>query len=720
MSTIFIPGTSMTQFTVLSPILTAPLSLQSEKRLHFGLGLERSATIEILWPSGFRQTLHDIACDPFITIDEPSIVKPPLKPYKQKRMKSTTSISVHSPYRISQSRLATCLLLVSCACFARLPAQSTDDKQAQKPNEGAQQSSSAGGVNTAGPHAAVLDELHRPITAGGFVKTGPVVFEDIAEKAGLARWKHQMGTPAKEYILETVGSGVGLIDYDNDGWLDIYLVNGSTYDALSGKGTAPHAGLFHNNHDGTFTDVAAKAGVTNDRWGFGVAIADYDNDGWPDIYVTNFGKNRLFHNNHDGTFTDVAEKAGVSLGNWSTGATWGDFDGDGKLDLFVPGYVHYDLASPPTQGSKDVAFSFCQFRGVRVMCGPRGLIGEPDHLFHNNGDGTFADVSVKAGVADQKSKYYGLASLFLDVNNDGKADLLVANDSTPNYLYLNKGDGTFEDASLVSGYALNESGRETASMGIAAGDLTHNGLIDLFNTTFSDDYKPLYRNDGDANFTDVSYQYKIAEPTIPFLGWGAGFFDYDNDGWLDLFFVNGHVYPQVDTQDWGTSWKQRALLFHNNAGKLELVPAVEGTGLAKLSVARGLAFGDLFNDGRLDAVVNNLDGTPSLFRNVANQKNHWLELKLIGGPHSPRDAVGATVYVTAAGFRQRADITSGGSFASSSDPRLHFGIGSATSLDRIEIHWPSGVSEVIRVPGIDSIYTIVEGKGTPTSAVSAK
>ena len=265
--------------------------------------------------------------------------------------------------------------------------------------------------------------------------------------------------------------------------------------------------------------MTAKAGVANDRWGFGAVIGDYDNDGWPDIYVTNFGKNRLYHNNHDGTFTDVAEKAGVTLGNWSTGATWGDYDGDGRLDLFVPGYVHYDLAQvPPTGGAG--ARSFCQFRGVAVMCGPGGLKGEPDHLFHNNGDGTFTDVSVKAGVADLKSTYYGLASLFIDVNNDGRVDLLVADDSTPNYLYLNKGDGTFEDASFASGYALNESGRETASMGIAEGDMLHNGRIDLFNTTFSDDYKPLYINDGDGNFTDVSYQYGIAEPTVPFSGLG--------------------------------------------------------------------------------------------------------------------------------------------------------------------------------------------------------
>jgi enediyne biosynthesis protein E4 len=373
----------------------------------------------------------------------------------------------------------------------------------------------------------------------------------------------------------------------------------------------------------------------------------------------------------------------------------------------VPGYIHYDIGAPPQM----IANSFCQFRGVRVMCGPRGLPGEPDHLFHNNGDGSFTDVSVAAGVADEKMTYYGLASLFIDVNNDGKVDLLVADDSTPNYLYVNKGNGTFDDESYASGYALNESGRETASMGIAAGDLTHNGLIDLYITTFSDDYKPLYRNDGNTSFTDVSYQMGIAEPTIPFLGWGTSFFDYDNDGWLDLFEANGHVYPQVDGMNWGTSWQQRPLLLHNVKGKLQFVPAVEGTGLAEVTSGRGMAFGDLFNDGKIDVVINNLDGTPSLLRNVVVNSNHWLELRLVGGPKSPRDAIGATVYVTANGFRQRGDVVSGGSYASSSDQRLHFGLGDATAVDAVEVHWQGGQVERIKLQGVDAIYTIVEGSG---------
>ncbi len=590
-------------------------------------------------------------------------------------------------------------------------------QQAQEP-AGRSEAPSSGGVNSGPPQPAQFDQQHRPITAGGFQKSGPVVFEDDSEKAGLTKWTHKMGTPEKKYIIETNGSGIGLIDYDNDGWLDIYVVNGSTFDALDGKETPPHAALFHNNHDGTFTDVAAKAGVTNDRWGFGVAIADYDNDGWPDIYVTNWGKNRLYHNNHDGTFTDVAEKAGVQLGNWSTGATWGDYDGDGRLDLFVPGYVHFDRSNLPSAGENGVADTFCTYRGVPVNCGPRGLKGEPDHLFHNNGDGTFTDVSEKAGVAD-KPGYYGLSSLFADINNDGKVDLLVANDSTPNYLYINKGDGTFEDDSYSSGYALNESGRETASMGIAAGDFLNNGMVDIFNTTFSDDYKVLYRNDGDANMTDVSYQMGIADVTVPFLGWGDAFLDYDNDGWKDLMMADGHVYPQVDKEPWGTSWAERPMLFHNVGGKkFEAVPPVEGTGLADVISGRGMAVGDLFNDGKLDVVINVMDGHPVLLRNVSPDRNHWLELKLVGGPKSPRDAVGATVYVTANGIRQRGDVLSGGSYASTNDPRPHFGLGQATTVDDIEVHWPNGTTEHFAVQGVDRIATITEGQGSRTSAAT--
>ena len=584
------------------------------------------------------------------------------------------------------------------------------EQRTAKGQEGAQPPSPSGS-STGGAYPAQPG----PPTVSGTVAKGDVPFVDVTANSGLQAWKHVSGDIPKRFILDAIGSGVALLDYDNDGWLDVYLVNGSTEAALAGKAPVPSAALFHNNHNGTFTDVTQKARVSNSRWGVGAVAADFDNDGWPDLYVTNYGKNRLYRNNHDGTFTDVAEQAGVALGGWSTGATWGDYDGDGRLDLFVPGYVQFDPGNAPDLNPAASNLAFCSFRGVRVYCGPHGLPGEGDHLFRNNGNGTFTDVSTAAGVAD-KPGYYGLASAFVDVNNDGKPDLLVANDSTPNYLYLNKGDGTFEDASYASGYALNKDGRETASMGIATGDFRNNGLIDIFNTTFSDDYKPLYRNDGDANFTDVSYEMHIAEGTIPFLGWGTAFLDYDNDGWKDLAFVNGHVYQSADTNPWGTSWQERMLLFHNAQGKgLTPVPAVTGTALAKPRSSRGLAVGDLFNDGNLCLVINNIEGAPTVLCRKPENHNHWIDLHLIGSGKSPRDATGATVCLTAGGQRQRGDIVAGGSFASGSDPRLHFGLGSAATVDTLEVHWPGSQAETIAAPGVDGIYVIRQGTGRAES-----
>src|SRR6266699_1757811 len=560
--------------------------------------------------------------------------------------------STSAPRRLASLLLALVALSALALCQFALSQQSTQTASEEPQNFPSPRPS---GMSTGGIHAPIKDSHSRPITAGGFVDGAPVVFIDITHQAGLDKFHHRSGSPEKSTIIEAPGSGVALLDYDNDGWLDIYLLNGSTVAASKGAEPAPRAVLFHNNHDGTFTDVTEKAGVSNDRWGFGVAVADYDNDGWPDIYVSNYGKNRLYHNNQDGTFTDVAEKAGVALGGWSTGPTWGDYDRDGLLDLFVPGYVHYDLDRPILAGKGGVPEGACQYRGVDVFCGPIGLLGESDHLFHNNGDGTFTDVSLKAGVADREGRY-GFASVFADVDDDGWLDLIVANDSTPNYLF---------------------------------------------------------RNDGDANFTDVSFKAGLGNPTIPFLGWGTGFLDFDNDGLLDLFIANGHVYPVADKRDWGATWAQRPQLFRNLDGaNFQEVPPATGSGLASVVCARGAAFGDLFNDGHIDVVLNNLDSAPTLLRNVVSNGNHWLTLKLVDGPKSPRDAIGAKVFLTSGRVRQRADVFSGGSYASSSDPRVHFGLGPVAKVDKLEIHWPSGAVELVSLSAIDRILTVVEGKGT--------
>ncbi|HEX6622704.1 MAG TPA: CRTAC1 family protein [Pyrinomonadaceae bacterium] len=576
------------------------------------------------------------------------------------------------------------------------------------------QQSQSMGVSTG---SAVVSVTKR--TVGVVDPKAPKVFEDVTARTALAAFRHRSGGAAKDYILETVSGGVAIFDYDNDGLADIYLLNGSTFAAERGREKPPRAALYRNLGNWKFEDVTEKAGVGNERWGMGVAVGDYDNDGHADLFVGNYGTSRLYRNNGDGTFTDVAPRVGVARKGWSTGASFGDYDRDGRLDLFVPGYVEFDSNKLPPSPSDvpkpgEIAQNFCQFRGVAVMCGPRGLKGEGDTLYRQKADGTFEDVSAKTGAGDE-TRYYGFSSVWVRVNEDDLVDLLVINDSTPNQLYMNLGGGKFEEVGYPSGVALNENGREQAGMGLGVGDYDNDGRVDFFVTNFSDDSNTLYHNDGEGTFTDVTFQSGHGEPTIPFLGWGASFVDYDNDGWKDVIVANGHVYPAVDKQQWGTSYAQQLLLFRNTTsnGRFERVGAAPGSGLAEAWTTRGLAVGDLDNDGRADLVLNNIDSPPTVLRNVSDAKHHWLRLRLVGDPskRSPRDATGATVYVTTGKLRQRGDVVSGAGYSSQNDPALSFGLGPATKVDALLVKWPDGTAETFDVPGIDRTLTLTQGKG---------
>jgi enediyne biosynthesis protein E4 len=524
-----------------------------------------------------------------------------------------------------------------------------------------------------------------------------------------------LASPDQRYIIESMGAGLALIDYDGDGWLDIYFTNGPSVQ-MSLEGKKAKGALYRNNHDGTFTDVTDKAGVGYPCWAMGAAVGDYDNDGHPDLVVSCFGGVVLYHNNGDGTFTDVTKASGLDKDTgWATGVSFGDYDGDGNVDLFVPHYVDYDLKDLPTFGSRKT----CQYHDVPVQCGPRGLNGYPDTLYHNNGNGTFTEVAKQAGVEDAK-RFFGLGSVWSDFDNDGKIDLFVANDGEPNYLYHNEGNGRFREIGYESGVAVNEDGVEQANMGLALGDYMHTGRMSVAISHFSDEYAVLYRNDGNLNFTDVSHASGIARPTVQFVGWGNAFVDLDNSGWLDLVLVNGHVYPQVDNAKLGTMYREPKLLFHNlHNGSFQEIGSQVGATLTTPQVSRGLAVGDLFNTGSLDLVVENLTGSPLVLASKPDARNHWVSFQL-EGTRSNRMALNARVLVTVGTIRQMDEVRSGGSYLTQSDPRLHFGIGPASRIDKVEVQWPDGSQQSFEGVEVDRFYSLKEGGQLKTISLPSR
>jgi len=538
------------------------------------------------------------------------------------------------------------------------------------------------------------------------VPTPPKVnFVDIAARVGLTAKTVAGDEKRKKYIIETTGSGAAFFDYDNDGWPDVFLVNGSTLAGLP-NGQGPTSHLYHNNGDGTFTDVTRKAGVAVTGWGQGVCAGDYDNDGWVDLYVTFWGHNVLLHNNGDGTFTDVTKKAGLWRDSvrWGTGCAFVDYDRDGHLDLFVSEYVDFDPNHTPEPGSS----SLCQWKGISVMCGPRGLNGTRNELYHNNGNGTFTDVSEKSGIS-KTDPYYCFTALTGDFDNDGWPDIFVACDSTPSLLFHNNHDGTFTEIAVKAGVAYNEDGREEAGMGADAGDYYGDGWLHIIRTNFSDDTSTLYHNNGDGTFTDVTYVSGLGANT-QFLGWGTLFVDVDNDGWPDLFMANGHVYPEVDANGLNSTFRERKVLYWNqHNGKFKDISLDAGPGITTPFNSHGVAAADFDNDGAVEILVNNSHDPPSLLKNNG-EHGRWLSLKLVG-TKSNRDAIGARVTVSAEGHRQLQEVRSGGGYISQSDFRLHFGLGKATKAETVEVKWPSGLRQVFHDVDADKFYQIQEGSG---------
>jgi len=538
--------------------------------------------------------------------------------------------------------------------------------------------------------------------------TMPVpVFRDIAAQVGLTA--SHISSREKYYVIESMSGGVGLFDCDNDGKLDIVMANGSTVDRYK-QGGDLLVTLWHQDADLKFTDITEKAGLTRKGWGMGVAVADFDNDGNLDLFVTGYGGNALYRNKGNCTFEDVSDKAGVRGGGFSTGAAWADYDRDGNVDLFVSRYVHVDMNDLPAFGST----KFCQFKGAPVQCGPWGMEGETDLLYHNRGNGTFEEVSKKAGVNDPE-KYYGLGATWGDYDNDGWPDLFVADDATPNHLYHNNRDGTFTDEAMVAGIALNGDGRALGSMGVTWGDYDHSGRLSMFITEFADQPNTLYHNQGARGFEDIAMPSHLGQPSLPLVGWGTTFFDMDNDGWLDLFVANGHVYPQMDNVKGSAAYAEPMLLHRNlRNGTFEEVSKAAGFADMPLKSRRGAAFGDIANNGNIDIVLLNVGEPPSLLLNTNKISNHRVLFRLVG-TNSNRAAIGARVTIHAGGMTQFDEVRGGSSYLSQNDLRLHFGLGSVASIDLVEVRWPSGKIETSEHISADKIYTIVEGQGIQDS-----
>jgi hypothetical protein len=536
-------------------------------------------------------------------------------------------------------------------------------------------------------------------------------FLDVARESGLNAKTIFGGEHKNKYLLETTGCGVAFYDYDNDGWLDIFLVNGSRLEGFS-PSEEPTSHLFKNNRDGTFTDVTARAGLVHHGWGQGVCIGDYDNDGWDDLFVSYFGKNVLYHNNGEGTFTDVTGKAGVG-GNgkrWNTGCAFVDYDRDGNLDLFVANYIDMDLATAPVPESGP-----CLYKGVMVACGPPGLKGGKNILFHNNGDGTFTDVSESSGILSTGGTF-GLGVLTADFDNDGWPDIYVADDSSTSALYQNKKNGKFTDIAVEAGCALSPDGKPQAGMGVSAADYDLDGNLDIVKTNFAGDTPSLYHNVGGANFEDTTFSAGLGAHT-QYLGWGCGFLDFDNDGWADILICNGHVYPEVEQLKTEAGYAQRKLLYRNlRNGKFEDVSEIAGPGISTPSAARGCAFGDFDNDGDIDAVVNTVNGLPQLLRCDSSSGNNWIKIKAVG-VKSNRSGIGArvTCVTTVSGeskpHRQIDEVRSGGGYLSQSDLRVHFGLGKAEKVNWLEIRWPSGQVDTMKDVGVNQLVFVSEGHG---------